>query len=89
MVTRDDIDSFAGTLLLIRQTQKFPHLLQAKTQIAGTTNEAQSTEIAFPIGAVVSTRPIRGGKSSDPLVIADRLDLGADCFEQIADREDA
>ena len=59
---RDDIDSFAGTLLLIRQTQKLSHLLQAKSQIAGMTNEAQPAEILFSIRSIVSACPIRLGK---------------------------
>lgn len=89
VVACDDIDSLTGSLFLIREAQKLPHLLQTKSQIAGTADEAQPTEILFPVRTIVSGRPIRRGKQSYPLVIADSFHLGAGGLGQIADRENA
>jgi len=52
-LARNRVNARTGSALLVRQAQKFAHLLNGKSQIARTPDEAQSSQMLKAVDAVV------------------------------------
>lgn len=84
----DCIDSVAGAITLVGQVEQCAHLVERKPKISRAPDEAQPIGVLWTIGPVVSRRAARRGKQSNPLIIADCLNLGIRPSPQLADREE-
>ena len=83
----DPVGIVAGSLRIVREPQQIADGLDRKPQLAGVADEAQALQVVRAVGAVVARRAAGVGQEPDPLVVADRLDLGRSRRREITDPE--
>lgn len=84
---RQFVDCGAGLVATIRQVQQIAHLFDGEAQVAGAADEGQAVQFRLAIGAVVALGASGRGQQADPLVLADRLDLGVGPPPKFADAQ--
>jgi hypothetical protein len=73
---------------LVRTSARWAtNFIEREAKIAGSTNEGEPLDVAWPIEAI-SARSTSGlGKQADALVVADRFDVHAGLARKAADRK--
>ena len=87
MRSRQFIDRSAGLIASVRQGKQVAHLVNEETQITGSADEGQTVQLRLAIGSVVALGAGGRGQQADPLLVADRLDLGVGPPPQFADAQ--
>src|SRR5262249_61268938 len=75
----------AGPLPSRREPQECADLPNGEPQHSGTPDEVQALEVAGSIQPVAARATSRSRQQTDPLVVADRLDVGPRVFRQRPD----
>ncbi len=77
-VTAGDVIDFAAIpLRLFTQIEERAYVCDLEAEAPGVANEAQPVQMPRRIVPVVAARPARRGQQPDPLIISDRLRIGA------------
>ena len=69
--------------------EELADLLDRKAELPGVADEAEAVDLRPFVGPVVARRTAGRGQEPDPLVVADRLDLGRGRRREIPDPETA
>src|SRR5215813_11439532 len=81
----NDTNLSAGPLPFVREPQECANLPDREPKDSGTPDEVQALEVAGSIQSVAARATSRSRQQTDPLVIADRLDVGPRVFRQRPD----
>ncbi len=76
----------AGGVSASRQAKQRPHLIECEAEFAGAAHKSEPDHIPSAVTAVAAS-PRRCGHQTDPLVVADRLDVAARAPGQFANRD--
>lgn len=81
--TRNTVSLSAILLRGVRHLEKRANVVEVKAKAAGMADEGQPVNISSLIVSVVSAGPCGSGQKADPLIVADRFDVGAGAARQL------
>jgi hypothetical protein len=75
MVPRNDIDFGTGTIAVVREPKKVPHLIERKSEVTRSLDEREPVKMGSIVNPIVSRCPIRWRNEAFRLVESDRFDF--------------